>query len=258
MANRNHGWAINAKAPADGVFIFDKSYAINHVDLYSKYVDGAHEINDFDIYYSTVASPSMPIDADEWKPMTSVSFAEPAKDGKIVGNKVTLAGQDLLRLGFATAQATAIRLHVRGSNTYNNNIVLTEIIAFDMATAPPTGAPTAFPTAAPTKVPTYAPTSYKHCGANCGMAGFHPWPTDDHAASLPWNTPTRTNMYCAGTCNRCGTGCSCGTSDSGVLRHMYVKNAAGQQKMSGYRSCPPGTHQPENKCVNGVAACVPI
>jgi hypothetical protein len=149
------GWAYLSQLPADGVFILDGTYKINGIEIHSMYVDRKHKINDFSIFYSTSAFPS--IKGADWTPITGgLAFFDAGggssvSGGTISGNTVRLDGEDFLRLSFDTVEAYAVRIQVHNSNAPNRNGVLTEIVVHG------------------SKVPTVPSTCTRY--ANLGCAG---------------------------------------------------------------------------------------
>jgi hypothetical protein len=86
--------------------------------------------------------------------------------------------------------------------------------------------------------------------------GRNGWPTQTQVVSYKEDAPK--GMYCAGICGGCGMGknqgykntggCSCGRNAKGRLQHMYAFDKSRKLHLSGYRKCPPGTHQPKDQC----------
>jgi len=132
-----NGWAYSAQAPADGVWIFDATSSINKIDLHSGIRRNDHHINDFDVYYTTSSSPSL--NGNDWTAISGLSFRNAVSGGSISGNSVTTNGQDHLELSFDAVNARAVRLHVRGTDASNNNVVLTEIKVYSSEWQPMTG-----------------------------------------------------------------------------------------------------------------------
>jgi hypothetical protein len=123
-ANNHNGWAFYGKA-SDVVYILDSKSPINRMDILSGKGRQDYRINDFNIFYSTSADPSL--NGAEWEPLTNVDFNNNVTGGAIFGNTITLTGQHTLDLTFDAVQARAVRLHVRGTDAPNDNLVLTEI-----------------------------------------------------------------------------------------------------------------------------------
>jgi len=118
----------------------------------------------------------------------------------------------------------------------------------------------------PTPAPTKFPTKYVSCGVDCDRSS---WPVEAKlmAAGQNYKAWAKPNVYCAGTCGGCGmsahqhgnggVGCSCGKNKAGKWTHMYAKDATGKLHLSGWRTCPPGTHQPLSGANGCAEKCIP-
>jgi len=126
--SKDNGWAFWGMAPVDGTWTFTEPTQINRAQIKSGIGRSDHRLTDFEIYYSTSASTTT--NGVEWKNMTGVKFAEPVDGGSISGNSVTLPGRHMLELEFDKVEAQSVRLHVRGTDASNDNLVLTELRFF--------------------------------------------------------------------------------------------------------------------------------
>ncbi|MBI5414309.1 hypothetical protein HZA38_02230 [Candidatus Peregrinibacteria bacterium] len=127
LTTSGNGWAYNAVIPSEGVYKMATGKNVNSIEMLSGVDRADHNPDDFYLYYTTDANPAL---NGNWQPLAGIAFKNTTVNGVINGNHVTLIGQDLVQLSFTPLYATALKIKIQGSNTANNNSVLTEFKIF--------------------------------------------------------------------------------------------------------------------------------